>query len=122
MSSPGTTLKFGILGQELDDLDVAVLGMKTGEKKTVPFSFTVPTIIFTDDELTTMGGNFTALQVGDLLPLGFSDAPMVSGLEGLESDPENGAMRLGTVINKTGTYVEVDHQYPTASISVRSIG
>jgi hypothetical protein len=122
LSSQGSQLKFGILGQELDELDVAVLGMKTGEKKTIPFSFSVPPVIFMDYELTAMGGNFTSVRVGDLIPLGFSTAPMVSGLEGFESDPENEAMRIGTVFNKTGASIGVDHQYPMASITVQSIG
>jgi len=122
LTETGTMVKFGILGQELDELDVAVLGMKTGETKTVPFSFSVPPIIFMDYELTAMGGNFTTVRVGDPIPLGFSETPMVSGLEGLNSTPENGAMRIGTVTNKTGNSIGVDHQYPTADIMVKSIG
>jgi hypothetical protein len=120
LTRPGTQLKFGILGQELDDLSVAVLGMKTGEKKTSPFSFTLPTIIFMDYEFTAMGGNFTSVRVGDSIPLGFSESPVVS-IDGQETEAGDAAMRIGTVINKTGASIGVDHQYPTASITIRSI-
>jgi hypothetical protein len=114
--------KFGLLGEELDELDIAVLGMKKGETKTVRFNFTDPlTISLKDYEFTAMGGNFTSIAPGDLIPLGLSDTPMVSGLEGLNATPGNAAYRIGMVVNKTGTTLEILHRYPSADITVRSI-
>jgi len=120
LSTPDSQVKFGILGQELDELDAAVLGMKTGEKKTVLFRLPVPPIDFKDYEFMAMGGNFTTVRVGDPVPLGFSETPMVSGLENYNSTPQNAAMRIGRVINKTANSLAVDHEYPRADITVRA--
>jgi hypothetical protein len=113
-----TTEKFGILGQELDEFDVAVLGMKTGDTKTIHFSFTVPPVAFKSYEFTTMGRNFTATSVGDMIIIGFSETPMVQGLEGLNSTPTNAVLRMATVVNKTADSVELEHDYPSAEITV----
>ncbi len=88
MSQTSEQIKFGILGQELDELDAGVLGMKTGDTKTIHFTFSDPLIIsMSNQEFTSMGGNFTNSAVGDLVPIGFSSAPMVQGLEGYNSSP-----------------------------------
>lgn len=121
LSSPDSQLKFGLLGQELDEMDVGVLGMKKGERKAIQFSFPVETIIFTDYEFAAIGGNFSEAAIGDPVPLGFSETPMVSGLDGYNNTPRNEAIRIGWVINKTGDTLGVDHQYPSADITIRSI-
>jgi hypothetical protein len=120
LSRAGQQINFGILGQELDGMDVAVLGMKTGEKKTVRFTLSDPLVISMKDyEFTAMGGNFTALTVGDLIPIGFSETPLVSGLEDSNTSAQNAIWRIGTVINKTGHSIEVRHLYPTVDITVK---
>lgn len=118
----GQTLEFGILGDELNGLDKGILGMKTNEKKTVNFITTDPLILTLKNyEFTAMGGNFTTIGVGDLIPLGISETPLVSGLEGVNETPTNAVWRVGTVINKTADSIEVQHLYPSADIMVRSI-
>jgi len=121
VSQSGTTVKFGILGLELDELDVAVLGMKTGETKTIHFNFTDPLIMTLKNyEFASMGGNFTSSEVGDIIPIGFSETPMIQGLNGSNSTPTNPVIRLGYIINKTGDSIEIQHRYPTADITVKS--
>jgi hypothetical protein len=120
ISQSGQQFKFGILGQELDELDIGALGMKTGETKTIHFTFSDPLIIpMKDYEFTAMGGNFTTIAVGDLIPLGISDTPVVRGLEGYNSTPQNALWRIATVINKTGDSIQVQHRYPSADITVK---
>ena len=120
MSQKGEQIRFGILGLELDELDAAVLGMKTGDTKTVHFTFSDPlAITLKKDEFAAMGGNFTAIGAGDLMPLGFSETPVVQGAEGLNSTPQNAVWRIGTVINKTGDSIEIEHRYPSADITVK---
>ena len=120
MSRTSDQIKFGILGQELDELDAGVLGMKTGDTKTIRFTFPDPlTISMTSQEFTSMGGNFTNSAVGDLVPIGFSVAPMVQGLEGYNSSPTNAVLRIATVINKTANQIEIEHRYPSADITVK---
>jgi hypothetical protein len=116
----GNQVEFAILGQELDEFDVAVLGMKTGTTKTIHFTFPDPLVIsMTKQEFTAMGGNFTNTAVGDLVPIGFSNIPLVEGLNGLNSTPTNPVLRIGTVINKTTDAVEVQHRYPSADIILK---
>jgi len=120
LSRSGTVVKFGILGQELDELDAAVLGMKAGDTKTIHFSFPDPlTVTMKRDEFAAMGGNFTNSAVGDFIPLGFSETPMVQGLGGLNSTPTNAVLRIGTVINKTADSIEIQDRYPSANITVK---
>jgi hypothetical protein len=122
ISRSGTTEKFGILGQELDEVDIAVLGMKTGDTKTIHFSFPVPSVTLKDYEFTAMGGNFTRTSVGDLIPMGYSETPMVQGVEGLNSTPTNAVLRMATVVNKTADSIEIQARYPSAEITVEGFG
>jgi hypothetical protein len=122
MGSSGLQLRFGLFGQELDEMNLGVLGMKTGQAKTIRFNFSDPlTISLKDYEFTAMGGNFSTIAVGDLIPLGLSETPVVSGLEGYNETPQNAAYRIAMVINKTGNSLEIQHRYPQADITVRSI-
>jgi len=120
MSQTGETTRFGILGQELDELDAGVLGMKTGEKKTIHFSFPDPLVItMKNSEFMAMGGNFSETSIGDLVPIGFSETPVTEGLNANTDTPPNAVLRIATVINKTADAIEVQHLYPTADITVR---
>jgi hypothetical protein len=120
VSRAGEQVKFGILGQELDELDTAVLGMKTGDTKTIHFTFSDPlTFSMTRQEFTSMGGNFTNAELGDLVPIGISEAPVIEGLEGYNSTPTNAVLRIATVVNKTEDALEVQHRYPSADVTVK---
>jgi hypothetical protein len=120
LSRSGEEIRFGILGQELDEMDAGVLGMKTGETKTIIFSFADPlNISMTRDEFDAMGGNFTAVTEGDLIPLGLSETPLVEGPEGFNVTPQNAVWRIATVTNKTADSLEVEHRYPSVNITVR---
>ena len=122
LSRSGIQENFGIFGLELDELDVAVIGMKVGDTKTIHFNFTDPLIMTLKDyEFNAMGGNFTSAEVGDIIPLGFSETPMIQGLQGSNSTPTNPVIRLGTVINKTADSIEIQHRYPSADITVKAI-
>ena len=76
MSRSGVQVKFGILGQELDELDAGVLGMKTGDTKTIHFTFSDPLIIsMTKHEFMSMGGNFTNADLATSSPSGSRRPP-----------------------------------------------
>jgi hypothetical protein len=120
VSRSGNVVKFGILGQELDEFDVAVLGMKTGDTKTIHFTFSDPlTLSMKSYEFIAMGGNFTNAGVGDLVPIGISEAPLIEGLNNYNSTPTNPVLRIGTVVNKTADSIEIQHRYPSADITVK---
>jgi len=120
ISRSGQEIRFGLLGEELDEVDAGVLGMKTGEMKTIHFTFNDPLIITMKNyEFTAIGGNFTDASVGDLVPVGFSETPMVQGMDEYNSTPTNAVLRIATVINKTADAIEVRHRYPSADITVK---
>jgi hypothetical protein len=122
MGRTGLQLKFGIFGQELDEINAGVLGMKKGEAKTLRFNFTDPlTITLKNYEFEAMGGNFSTIAPGDLIPLGLSDTPVASGLEGYNAIPENPTYRIAMVTNKTMDSLEIQHRYPVVDITIRSI-
>ncbi|HUK38032.1 MAG TPA: hypothetical protein VLV30_02830 [Methanomicrobiales archaeon] len=117
-SRQGEQIQFGLLGLEIDEFDTAVLGMKTGESKTIRFGFADPlTINMSENEFTAMGGNFSAVSTGDLIPIGFSETPVLGG--DVNATPTNAVWRIATVVNKTDSEIVVDHRYPTADITVR---
>ena len=96
--------------------------MKVGETKTIHFSFPDPLIITLKDyEFTAMGGNFTTSAIGDLVPIGFSETPIVQGLNGTNNTPTNPVLRIGTVVNKTADSLDIQHRYPSADITVTAI-
>ena len=120
ISQSGQEIRFGLLGQELDALDAGVLGMKTGEMKTIHFTFNDSLIITMKNyEFTAIGGNFTQTSLGDLVPIGFSETPMVQGMDEYNSTPTNAVLRIATVVNKTADAIEVQHRYPSADITVK---
>jgi hypothetical protein len=121
VSRSGTpTVRFAIFGQELDELDAGVIGMKSGDTKTIRFNFTDPlTVTMKNYEFNAMGMNFTTIAVGDPVPLGFSETPMVEGLKGANSTPTNAVLRMATVVRKTNDSVELLYGYPSVDISVK---
>ena len=120
ISQSGQEIRFGLLGQELDALDAGVLGMKTGEMKTIHFTFNDSLIITMKNyEFTAIGGNFTQTSLGDLVPIGFSETPMVQGMDEYNSTPTNAVLRIAIVVNKTADAIEVQHRYPSADITVK---
>jgi len=57
---------------------IALVGLRQGEKKSLTFGFEDPLQMnFSVEEFTTIGGNFSAAEVGDWFPLGFSTTPIV---------------------------------------------
>jgi hypothetical protein len=122
LSRAGQQFRFGLLGLELDGIDAGVLGMKTGDTKTLRLNLSDPLVISMKNyEFEAMGGNFTTVVAGDVIPIGFSESPLVAGVEGLNNTPVNPVWRIGTVINKTANALEVGHYYPSVDITVREI-
>ncbi len=118
----GVSMRFGLFGQELDQLDIATLGMKAGETKTIRFNITDPLVLtFKDYEFNDMGGNFSTTRVGDVIPLGLSETPVLQGGDTPVSTPENATWRMGTVVSKGANSLEVSHMYPTADVTVQQI-
>jgi hypothetical protein len=122
LGQTGEQVRFGLLGQELDEMDIGVLGMKAGDTKTIRFMFPDPLIITLKDyEFAAMGGNFTTAAVGDLIPMGISENPIVRGSDNYQTTPENSVLRIGVIVNKTASTIDVQHRYPTADITVREL-
>ena len=113
--------EFALLGQELDELDAAVLGMRAGDSKTIHFMFSDPLAAnLSSAEFNAIGGMFNSTSVGNwLCCLGFSSVPLVQGLNGVNNTPSQYLYRPMEVIAKTNDSITLQHRFPTADITVK---
>jgi hypothetical protein len=113
----GSWEKFGLNNQEIDTLSNSVVGMRTGETKKVPFTYTESmSSLFSAEDLATVNLNMSSLAVGDSLTMGVSDNPNAS----ITNSTANIYLRFGDVTRKTDSGVVVDFGYPYAEITVES--
>ncbi|MDD1651756.1 MAG: hypothetical protein LUO86_01835 [Methanomicrobiales archaeon] len=110
------TVQFGLLGLEADEMAIALVGLRQGEKKSLTFGFEDPLQTnFSEEEFTTVGGNFSVAEVGDWFPLGFSTTPIVDLPD--QNVPTDTAIRIAKVLEKTDTSILLGYRYATADVS-----
>lgn len=113
----GSWEQFGLYNSEIDALSNNVVGMRTGETKKVPFTYTGPlSRLFSAEDLASVNLNMSSLSVGDSLTMGISDNPNAS----VSNSTANTYLRFGDVTRKTDSGVVVDFGYPYAEVTVES--
>jgi hypothetical protein len=113
----GSWEQFGLNNQEIDTLSNSVVGMRTGETKKVPFTYTESmSSLFSAEDLATVNLNMSSLAVGDSLTMGVSDNPNAS----ITNSTANIYLRFGDVTRKTDNGVVVDFGYPYTEITIES--
>jgi len=113
----GSWEQFGLNNQEIDALSNSVVGMRTGETKKVPFTYTESmSNLYSAEDLATVNLNMSSLSVGDSLTMGISDNPNAS----VSNSTANIYLRFGDVTRKTDSGVVVDFGYPYAEVTVES--
>ncbi|MDD1673555.1 MAG: hypothetical protein LUP99_04000, partial [Methanomicrobiales archaeon] len=71
-------IKFGMFGAEMEMISAGIVGMKTGETKTIHLdSLTASTRTMTKEEYEGIGGNFTTSVPGEMLIRAFSEQPEI---------------------------------------------
>ncbi len=113
-------LEYALLGLELDDIARSVVGMRPGETKSVSFTYTDPLTVDIDaEEFDIIGGNFTTAEVGDWVPMGFTDTPVITA-PGEEATP-NGSLRMAKITEKNTENLTIVHRYRSVDIVVNEI-
>jgi hypothetical protein len=111
----GTT-KFALFGEEYDEMSAGLLGLHTGESRTIPFAFNnTYEQSFTAESLESQGFNFSTLAIGDLVSFGVSTKPVVAGLE--NETREESAVRTAGVVEKTNESATFRFRYATVQLS-----
>lgn len=108
---------YGIFGPEMDMISAGVVGTKVGEKKTIDLtSLFGATRTMTIDEFESLVGNFSRAQPGDMIPLAFSEQPVipVDGAEPVLSYK----WRTMEVVDKTSENVTISYWYATADVTI----
>jgi hypothetical protein len=112
-------IPYALLGLEVDDISQGVVGMRTGETKSMKFGFLDDLQVnMTPEEFDVIGGNFTEAKIGDTVPLMFVTNPVISW-EDTNQTANNSSIRLGKVIVKDDTSIIVSHRYATADVTVQ---
>lgn len=108
---------YGIFGPEMDMISAGVVDMKVGEKKAIDLtSFLGTTRTLTIEDYESLVGNFSRAQPGDMVPLAFSDQPVIP-IDG--ADPvKSYKWRTMEVVDKTAENVTISYWYATADITV----
>jgi len=110
--------KFGLLGLEIDEMSVGLLGMHAGETRRVDFRFEDPLMVnLTAREFDVIGGNFSQSQVGDWIPVGFSEDPLARDLPGANETPADTVVRMARIVEKTGEGALLSYRYASSEIS-----
>jgi len=110
-------VQFGLLGLEADEMGIALVGLHTGETKKVTFAFEDPLQVdVSEEEFNIIGGNFSTSEVGDWIPVGFSETPLTD-LTGENETPPDSVIRMARIVEKTTTTALLSYRYSTAEIS-----
>jgi len=111
---------FGLLGFETNAISVGLVGMQTGETKTISFSYGANDLEMnlSEEDANGIGLNFTGAAVGDLVPLGLTASPDIP--LGNETN-EAPALRFGEVVDKTDDSLVIMHRYGSARVTLNGI-
>jgi len=115
-SGGGSWEQFALYNPEYNAISSGVVGMRAGDKKTVPFNYSSSmSTLFSPDDLQRANLNTSAVEVGDPLVMGVSESPNATA-----SNTSVTYIRLGEVTRKSSNGIVVDFGYPYAEITVLS--
>jgi FKBP-type peptidyl-prolyl cis-trans isomerase 2 len=110
--------KFALFSSEIDGISSALEGMRVNDRKTVSLDAGDKwERTMTAEEFENIGGNFTGAQVGDYVPMGFVDAPVIA----VDNTTPEIATRWVKVTDKGDGVLAVQYGYATADIVLKEI-
>ena len=114
-------IQYAILSMEINDISQNIVGMRVGDTKTIPFTYSDPLQMnISAEQYDFIGGNFTMVQVGDWIPLGFTDTPEIAA-SGDQNVTPSSSLRLAEVINKSADNVTIKHRYGSVDVTIKKI-
>lgn len=115
---PGGELKFALFSGELDAISSGIEGMHVNEQKTIPLEFGSSLISnMTPEQFEQIGGNFTSVQPGDWMAMGFTDTPIVS----VDNSTPVIPIRWAKVTEKSTDEIFLLYGYSSVDVIVRDI-
>jgi hypothetical protein len=112
----GWTTEFALFSVEYDAINQALIGMRTGDQKHILIPDSSIARLWSPENLNSSGVKMSDLHIGDLLPMGISDAP-----KDMAANSTITYTRIGSVTNMSDEGVIVDSGYPAVDISIVSI-
>ena len=111
------SIQFAFFQAEMDAIAAEVTGMHENDRKTVEFEFW-PDLksTMTPEQFANIGGNFTTAEIGDVMPMGFTEEPIIS----VDNSTPEIAIRWATVVEKNDT-ITLRYGYPAVDIIVQQI-
>ena len=112
-------MEFGLFGPEVDEMAYAVIGQKVGSSVTVDIPMSAGLVRTMDHEqfVQIAGDILNIIQVGDQLPISFSEAPQIS----LDNSLPLTYLRIATITEITDTEITLDYGYPSATVRVAKL-
>ncbi|MBN1194970.1 MAG: hypothetical protein JXA08_06445 [Methanomicrobiaceae archaeon] len=105
--------KYALLSFELNTISDACEGLRQNDRKRVSFEYPeLPVWTLSVENFENFGGNFSDVQVGDWVPLGFSTAPIIS----VDNTTPEVPMRLTRVVDKQADSLDIRYGYAYADI------
>ncbi|HSA38143.1 MAG TPA: hypothetical protein P5013_04540 [Methanoregula sp.] len=114
--SSDPTNQFALFFREYSAINLAVIGMKSGEQKRVDIPNSSIAQRWTAETIASSGVNINELNVGDVLPMAVSDKPAE-----MVTNTTITYLRAGEIVSKTNESIVVDSGYPAVDISIYSI-
>jgi hypothetical protein len=115
-SSSGWTKEYALFSMEYDAINMAIVGMRTGDQKRIQIPNTSMAQEWSSEQLTRNDVDIGDLSVGDILAMAVSDKP-----EEMADNTSVMYTRVGQITAKTNESVIVDFGYPSADIRIVSI-
>ncbi len=111
------SIQFAFFQAEMDAIAAEVTGMHENDRKTVEFEFWSDLkSTMTPEQFANIGGNFTTAEIGDIMPMGFTEEPIIS----VDNSTPEIAIRWATVVEKNDT-ITLRYGYPAVDIIVQQI-
>ena len=112
-------MEFGLFGPELDEMAYAVIGKKVGSSINADIPMSVDLVRFMDNEQFTQiaGDVLDLVQVGDQLPISFSETPQIV----LDDAIPQTYLRTATIAEITDEGVILNYGYPYVTLTVSEL-
>jgi len=113
--TPGS-MEFGLFGPEIDEMNYAVIGQKVGSSINVAIPMSVDLVRFMDNEqfIRIAGDILDLVQVGDQLPISFSEDPQIV----LDDAVPETYLRTATIVEITDEGVTLTYGYPYVALTI----
>jgi hypothetical protein len=112
-------MEFGLFGPEIDEMTYAVIGQKVGSSLTVNIPMSADLVRTMDHEqfIQIAGDILDIIQVGDQLPISFSETPQIA----LDNSTPLTYLRTATIAEIADTEITLNYGYPSIAVTVAEL-